>query len=78
SVGATPSSSNNTYMRHIGAGFFTEWGRMVNYSGADFFTGDYWTSDGVGIRDSFTVHENNGRVSRGDVDNSEHAVCTTP
>ncbi|MCX8584067.1 hypothetical protein J3T94_08490, partial [Gilliamella sp. B3372] len=27
--GATPSSPGNHYMRHIGSGFFTEWGKMA-------------------------------------------------
>ncbi|PXY93251.1 hypothetical protein [Gilliamella apis] len=30
-VGATPSARNNYYMRHIGAGFFTEWGKICDY-----------------------------------------------
>ncbi|PXY93200.1 hypothetical protein DKK77_06800 [Gilliamella apis] len=44
-VGATPSSPDNTYRRHIGAGFFTEWGRMYNYTGANFQRGYHWTKD---------------------------------
>ncbi|MBI0061778.1 hypothetical protein H3T83_11300 [Gilliamella sp. M0320] len=35
-IGATPSSSGNNYMRHIGAGFFAEWGKMNDYTGANF------------------------------------------
>ncbi|OTQ54138.1 hypothetical protein B6D06_00305 [Gilliamella apis] len=35
-VGATPSARNNFYIRHIGAGFFTEWGLMADYTGANF------------------------------------------
>ncbi|OTQ68007.1 hypothetical protein B6D17_11160 [Gilliamella apis] len=35
-VGATPASPDNKYRRHIGAGFFTEWGYMANYRGANF------------------------------------------
>ena len=51
SVGATPSAPNNYYTRHIGAGFFSEWGKMQDYSGGDFHGGlthgdtYYWTSD---------------------------------
>ncbi|OCG06126.1 hypothetical protein A9G19_02130 [Gilliamella apis] len=53
-VGATPSSPDNYYRRHIGAGFFTEWGKMNYYRGANFdFSSNptngivaiYWTSD---------------------------------
>ncbi|MBI0154630.1 hypothetical protein [Gilliamella sp. W8128] len=42
---ATPSSDSvYYYMRHIGAGFFTEWGRMDHYIGANFVR-IYWTQD---------------------------------
>ena len=44
-VGATPSSPNNFYQRRIGAGFFSEWGRMSDYTGANFRRWYYWTSD---------------------------------
>ena len=43
-VGATPSSPNNYYQRRIGAGFFTEWGRVGNYNGTNFRNIDGWTS----------------------------------
>nr|WP_260842583.1 hypothetical protein [Gilliamella apicola] len=39
--GATPASPDNKYRRHIGAGFFTEWGYMANYRGANF-SSDYF------------------------------------
>ena len=45
SVGATPSSRRNYYMRHIGSGFVTEWGKMDDYSGIGFINSWYWTSD---------------------------------
>ncbi|MCX8679654.1 hypothetical protein J3U22_08520 [Gilliamella sp. B2865] len=45
SVGATPSSRNNFYTRHIGSGFLAEWGRMLDYSGVGFGNRWYWTSD---------------------------------
>ncbi|WP_133052229.1 hypothetical protein [Gilliamella apis] len=40
--GATPSSPDNEYRRHIGAGFISEWGNMSYYTGANFYT-YYWT-----------------------------------
>ena len=43
-VGATPSSRGNYASRHIGAGFFTEWGYMRDYTGANIDNG-YWTSE---------------------------------
>ena len=48
-IGATPSSSENNYMRYIGTGFFSEWGDMLGYTGANFHSAwldaPYWTSD---------------------------------
>ncbi|OTQ75906.1 hypothetical protein B6C90_05190 [Gilliamella apis] len=47
-ISATPSSPDNSYRRHIGAGFFTEWGRMDYYAGANFFIPrekDYWAKN---------------------------------
>ena len=43
-VGALPASSGNWYQRRIGAGFFTEWGYMPEYSAGDFITW-YFTSE---------------------------------
>ncbi|MCX8663399.1 hypothetical protein [Gilliamella sp. B2911] len=61
SVGATPSSPGNHIMRHIDAGFFTEWGRMGDYSSVGFVNNWYWTSDPIGIF-QFAVSTNNGCV----------------
>ncbi|MWN32601.1 hypothetical protein GQ596_09110, partial [Gilliamella sp. Pra-s60] len=72
-VGATPSSSNNVYMRHIGAGFFTEWGRMDNYADAGFVYDYYWTSDV--IDSNFRVHSSDGFVNN-DTTIRFYAVCT--
>ncbi|OTQ77222.1 hypothetical protein [Gilliamella apis] len=44
-VGAKPSSPVNGYMRHIGAGFLSEWGHMAYYTGANFNSHYYLTSD---------------------------------
>ncbi|OCF98320.1 hypothetical protein [Gilliamella apicola] len=65
-VGATPSSPVYFYMRHIGAGFFTEWGNMVEYTGAKFASySDYWTQDMTGnSQEFFTVNAGSGYVSR--------------
>ena len=61
SVGATPSSPSNHFMRHIGSGFFTEWGRMYDYSGVGFNDNWYWTSDPNGSY-QFIVDTYNGNV----------------
>ncbi|SCB73355.1 hypothetical protein GA0061081_101105 [Gilliamella bombicola] len=76
-VGATPSSSNNVYMRHIGAGFFTEWGYMGHYADAGFVDGGFWASDATGSY-GFTVYSNSGIVGSVSVSVSDSAVCTAP
>ncbi|NUF27405.1 hypothetical protein [Gilliamella sp. ESL0254] len=76
-VGATPSSSNNVYQRHIGAGFFTEWGSMGIYAGADFIPGSYWTGDASG-GNGFNVYSDSGAVNGLSISNSSYAVCTAP
>ncbi|MCX8595525.1 hypothetical protein J3U23_11100, partial [Gilliamella sp. B3367] len=75
SVGATPSSPNNLYMRHIGSGFFTEWGRMDTYSGVGFLSRWYWTSDPNG-RYQFIVDTDNGNVSQSY--NDSYGLCSHP
>ena len=61
-LGATPSSPDNYYMRHIGSGFFTEWGRMYDYSGVGFPPDSYfWTSDPNGSY-QFVVYTDYGDV----------------
>ena len=59
---ATPSSPHNGYMRHIGSGFFTEWGTTYDYSSVGFDVNWYWTSDPNGSS-QFIVHAGGGDVS---------------
>uniref|UniRef100_UPI0014289896 hypothetical protein n=1 Tax=Gilliamella bombi TaxID=1908521 RepID=UPI0014289896 len=75
--GATPSSSVNYYMRYIGAGFFTEWGYMTNYTDAGFVPYDYWTSDATGSY-QFAVDSYDGYVRSRSASDSGYAVCTAP
>ncbi|MWN05652.1 hypothetical protein [Gilliamella sp. Pas-s95] len=77
SLGATPRSSGNHYKRHIGAGFFTEWGGMYAYADAGFVYAHYWTSDAAGS-DGFTVYSDDGHVSSYSASYSDYAVCTAP
>ncbi|WP_065560070.1 hypothetical protein [Gilliamella sp. Gris1-4] len=74
-LGAAPRSSVNAYMRHIGAGFFTEWGSMGGYADAGFVGGLYWTSDASGFY-QFRVYSTYGAVGSGSY--SPFAVCTAP
>ncbi|MWN31368.1 MULTISPECIES: hypothetical protein [unclassified Gilliamella] len=75
-LGAAPSSSGNYYERHIGAGFFTEWGWMNNYADAGFIKGGYWTSDVRGSN-HLDVLTSGGFYSYQDGGRS-YAVCTAP
>ncbi|MWN30855.1 MULTISPECIES: hypothetical protein [unclassified Gilliamella] len=74
--GATPRSSDNNYERHIGAGFFTEWGEMGDYVDAGF-VGTYWTNAVAGS-DKFYVYSYNGAVSSIPGTYTRYAVCPTP
>ncbi|NUF28020.1 hypothetical protein [Gilliamella sp. ESL0254] len=76
--GATPRSSSNDYMRHIGAGFFTEWGVMSSYVDVGFVRAYYWTSDLRGGSNAFDVSPTYGAVTSDGVSGSRYAVCTTP
>ncbi|SCC10152.1 hypothetical protein [Gilliamella intestini] len=89
--GATPSSSGDHYKRHIGAGFFTEWGYVSSYRdayccGYSFF----WTSDATGSSDflidssgltgssHFLIDSDNGSVINSKPSNSRNVLCTAP
>ena len=76
---ATPSAPHNGYMRHIGSGFFTEWGKMADYSGVGFNTDWYWTSVESPFSSSqVIVNTSNGRVSWTDKSNGNHGLCSHP
>ncbi|MWN05943.1 hypothetical protein [Gilliamella sp. Pas-s95] len=75
--GALPHSSVNRYMRHIGAGFFTEWGYMDGYADAGFVDSYYWTSGASGSY-GFDIYSSNGSVYSSSASISWDAVCTAP
>ncbi|MCO6550909.1 MAG: hypothetical protein J6580_09565, partial [Gilliamella sp.] len=75
--GAVPSSSGNNYMRHIGAGFFTEWGYLNYYADAGFANDYFWASDATGSG-QFNVNSTNGNVNSLSASNSRYGVCTAP
>ncbi|OCL22890.1 hypothetical protein A9G07_07430 [Gilliamella sp. wkB72] len=77
SVGATPSSRNNFYMRHIGSGFFTEWGKMVDYSSVGFVNLWYWSSDPNGSN-QFVVYSDSGSVNWLYTYNYNYGLCAYP
>ncbi len=84
SVGATPPSPSNVYQRHIGAGFFTEWGTMRSYPETDFTPHWYWTGDSIGITYHFIVFGDEGTIDWGVYDeekedyNKSKGLCVWP
>ncbi|MCX8663773.1 hypothetical protein, partial [Gilliamella sp. B2911] len=76
-VGATPSSPSNHYMRHIDAGFFTEWGDMPTYSGVGFDGFWYWTSDPHGSS-QFLVNTRDGYAGWANTYRDDNGLCSHP
>ncbi|MCX8674876.1 hypothetical protein J3U16_06185 [Gilliamella sp. B3023] len=77
SVGATPSSPGRYYMRHIGAGFFTEWGRIDQYSDVNFHSYWYWTSD-LKYSSHFTILSDSGGINWSPYNSYNDVVCVYP
>ena len=61
-VEATPSSPDNVARRHIGGGFIAEWGKIFNYTGANFYDSFYWTQDRGSHQKYFIVDSFFGEV----------------
>ncbi|SCC35323.1 hypothetical protein GA0061081_1291, partial [Gilliamella bombicola] len=77
-LGAVPSSGFNGYKRHIGAGFFSEWGLMAYYTDAGFVHHyGHWTSDAAGSN-GFLVYSNFGDFYSYSASIRYAAVCTAP
>jgi hypothetical protein len=74
--GTSPSASWNRYMRHIDAGFFSEWGDMYYYTGASFVRDRYWTSEATGS-DQFAVYSYNGFITLYTPDLHRDVVCAS-
>ncbi|MWP30407.1 hypothetical protein, partial [Gilliamella sp. Pra-s54] len=74
--GALPRSSGNYYMRHIGAGFFTEWGYLTYFADAGFVRTYFWTSDAT--RSSQYAVDSRGIVFRDNAGDSRYGLCTAP
>ena len=71
---AMPSSDWNGYRRHIGAGFFTEWGSVGIYADSGF-SENSMTSDGS-ASSKLHVSTSDGDVILGD--GPAYGVCTIP
>ncbi|MCX8663770.1 hypothetical protein, partial [Gilliamella sp. B2911] len=78
SVGATPSSPGEYYMRHIDSGFSSEWGKLANYSGFGFNSiWWFWTSD-PDAGSQFIVRTDNGYLNWGYPDIAYNGLCSHP
>ncbi|WP_131798838.1 hypothetical protein [Gilliamella apis] len=78
---ATPSSPDNSFRRHIGAGFFTEWGRVDSYANAGF-RDDYPTDDynGRPVHNGyghFSVYTS-GRIYEESGGRNRYGLCVFP
>ncbi|WLS97293.1 hypothetical protein [Gilliamella apis] len=78
---ATPSSPDNSFRRHIGAGFFTEWGRVDSYANTGFRynypTRDY--NGRPGDRYGFFAVYSSGRIYEEIADGREgYVLCVYP
>ncbi|MBI0061781.1 hypothetical protein H3T83_11315, partial [Gilliamella sp. M0320] len=82
-VGATPSSPDMSFRRHIGAGFFTEWG-IMRYPGANFKgvygnRTQYLTSDKSSYDNLiFVISGYNGGVSYRYTNEKTYGLCVYP
>ncbi|MCX8663128.1 hypothetical protein [Gilliamella sp. B2911] len=76
-VTATPSAPHNGYMRHIGSGFFSEWGNMYGYSGVGFYGDWHWTSD-RNSSSQFRVSTDSGIVGWYSILSNNSGLCTYP
>ena len=78
-IGATPSSPENENRRHIGGGFFSEWGTMFYYTGIISTGGNYWTSDYYASSKNFVVKHSDGSISAMERErNSNTVLCVYP
>ncbi|PXY93250.1 hypothetical protein DKK77_07075 [Gilliamella apis] len=72
-ISAKPSPWENHASHYIGAGFFTEWEAMYNYTGANFSRGGYyWTSDATPNNNLYAVSPFNGNIYFGYRDNNNN------
>ncbi|OTQ58881.1 hypothetical protein, partial [Gilliamella apis] len=79
-VEATPTSPDYKMRRHIGAGFFSEWGNMNDYPEANFYGLYYWTNDKANSSDRnfFDVHLDWGYVHSIGESANLFGVCVYP
>ncbi len=79
-VGASPSSPYNNYMRHIDAGFFSEWGVVDFYKGADFGFNYHLSSEDENDKNTsfmYVVDSAYGDIRTGSSMGSFYVVCVS-
>ncbi|ORF46727.1 hypothetical protein [Gilliamella apicola] len=72
--GATPASPGNHYQRRIGAGFFTEWGSVSEYTDAGFTLSPSWVSDEKG----YLVYAAMGHITYWGPHHRSSVTCVSP
>ncbi|OTQ59738.1 hypothetical protein B6C98_09415 [Gilliamella apis] len=83
-VYSTSASPDNRSRRHIGAGFFSEWGRMDYYTGANFFRKVYLTktisssSDSANPNRVLAVKDNSTLVFDTSLESRTLGICVYP
>ena len=72
--GATPASPGNYFQRRIGAGFFTEWGGVSEYTDAGFTLSPSWVSDEKG----YLVYADGGSIAYWGTNHTSSVTCVSP
>jgi len=72
--GATPASPGNYFQRRIGAGFFTEWGSVSEYTDAGFNLAPSWVSDAKG----YLVYADGGSITYWGMNHTSTVTCVSP
>jgi len=72
--GATPASPGNHFQRRIGAGFFTEWGSVSEYTDAGFNLAPSWVSDAKG----YLVYADGGSITYWGMNHRSTVTCVSP
>ena len=72
--GATPASPGNHFQRRIGAGFFTEWGSVSEYTDAGFNLAPSWVSDTKG----YLVYATGGNITYWGNNHRSTVTCVSP
>ncbi|OTQ68847.1 hypothetical protein B6D17_10990 [Gilliamella apis] len=79
-VGARPSSPDAYLRRHIGGGFFAEWGILANYPNANFKERGYYLASDKSNHNNllFVISGYNGGVFWTDTNGKAYGLCVYP